>query len=547
MTTSKCKTTTRVGTTGITIRRLFFPLVLGCLFQACGGNDLLLPSAGQPAKISVLSGDHQTGTVGEELDDPIVVLVTDPEDRPVADVEVAFVPPEGGDLAPNDTVVTGPDGKASVRYRLSPAAGDQVIEARAKPVVQSADLTTTITASANPEAAVSLVLASGDGQVGVVSTALPESLVVRAVDRFGNGVAGVEVHWEASGGSVSPETVVTGADGRAAAERVMGDNPGSYPTRAEAGDLSGSPLSFTSNAMAAPSPALILLTYPPSTARAGVPFDQQPELQLEDPSGAPLNRADVTVTAAINTGSGSVGGEATATSDANGRVKFTNLSIRGAPGRRIMIFAAEGFTSALSSSIVVSPGPADARESSASVPNGTAGETTVISIELHDEFGSSVEGEAGAVDIEVNGPNQQSGIEVSDKGGGNYSASYTPKVSGTDEVNIRIHGDLIAGNPLSSTVKTGPASPAKTTVTVIREGAFIYTYTVLVSTQDAQGNVLRHGGDHVQVQPIGGDIRDAQDVGDGTYISRFASLNPDQKSNIFLNGDALPGNPYSAP
>jgi hypothetical protein len=299
--------------------------------------------------------------------------------------------------------------------------------------------------------------------------------------------------------------------------------------------------------MAAPSPSLILLTYPPSTARAGVPFDQQPELQLEDPSGAPLNRADVVVTAAINTGSGSVGGETTATSDANGRVRFSNLSIRGAPGRRIMIFAAEGFTSALSSSIVVSPGPADARESSASVPNGTAGETTVISIQLHDEFGSEVEGEAAAVNIDVNGPNQQSGIEVSDKGGGNYSASYTPKVSGTDQVNIRIHGDPIAGNPFSSTVKPGPASPAKTSVTVIREGAFIYTYTVLVSTQDAQGNVLRHGGDHVQVEPIGGDVRDAQDVGDGTYISRFASLNPDQKSNIFLNGDALPGNPYSAP
>lgn len=494
-----------------------------------------------------MSGDHQSGTVGEELGDPFVVLVTDPEDRPVAGVEVAFVPPEGGDFAPNDTMLTGSDGKATVRYRLSTAAGDQVIEARAKPVVESPDLTTTITASASPEAAVSLVVAGGDGQVGVVSTALPESLAVRALDRFGNGVAGVEIHWSASGGSVSPETVVTGGDGRAAAERVIGDSPGSYSTTAEAVGLSGSPLTFTSNGVAAPSPALVLLTYPPSKARAGVPFDPQPELQLQDPSGAPLARADVTVTAAITTGSGALGGETKAASDANGRVRFTNLSIRGDPGRRVLIFAAEGFTSALSSSVVVSPGPADAGESSASVPDGRAGETTVISIRLNDEFGTRVEDEAGSVAVNVSGVNPAAGLEVKDEGDGNYSARYTPKRSGTDRVEIRVNGDALSGSPFSSTVNTGPASPSTSTVTVIREGAFIYTYTVVVSTQDAEGNVLRHGGDHVQVQPIGGDIRDAQDVGDGTYVARFASLNPDQKSNVFLNGDALPGNPYGPP
>ena len=49
----------------------------------CGGSDLLLPSAGQPAKISIVSGDGQTGTVGQPLGKPIVVAVTDPENRPV--------------------------------------------------------------------------------------------------------------------------------------------------------------------------------------------------------------------------------------------------------------------------------------------------------------------------------------------------------------------------------------------------------------------------------------------------------------------------------
>jgi hypothetical protein len=117
----------------------------------CGGSDLLLPSAGQPAKISVVSGDGQTGTVGQPLGQPIVVAVTDPENRPVEGIEVAFVVPAGATIAPNDTVITGADGRATVTYTLSTSSGDQIVEARAKPVVASSSLTTTFTAKAMPE------------------------------------------------------------------------------------------------------------------------------------------------------------------------------------------------------------------------------------------------------------------------------------------------------------------------------------------------------------------------------------------------------------
>ncbi|MBA3346362.1 MAG: hypothetical protein H0T44_13880, partial [Gemmatimonadales bacterium] len=58
---------------------------------ACSGADLLLPGDGEPAFIQVTQGNDQTGRVGNPLAQPILVLVTDARERPVADVEVAFV------------------------------------------------------------------------------------------------------------------------------------------------------------------------------------------------------------------------------------------------------------------------------------------------------------------------------------------------------------------------------------------------------------------------------------------------------------------------
>src|SRR4051794_25582302 len=68
------------------IRHLVLVAGLGSWLQACGGDNLLLPSAGQPSKISIVDGDHQSGIVGQMLEHPVVVEVTDPENRPVENI-----------------------------------------------------------------------------------------------------------------------------------------------------------------------------------------------------------------------------------------------------------------------------------------------------------------------------------------------------------------------------------------------------------------------------------------------------------------------------
>jgi hypothetical protein len=463
---------------------------------------------------------------------------------------VVFVVPAGGEIVPNDTVLTDAKGQATVRYTLGTTSGSQTVEARATPVVPSASLTTTFTAIANPEAALELVIAAGDSQRAEVSTALRDSLAVRAVDRFGNGVKDVPVTWEADGGSVSATSVPTSADGRSVVQRMLGDRPGSYRTTAAA-ELEGSPVSFTATAVAAPTPALVLVVQPSSNASAGVPLAQQPQLQLQDPTGAPLAREDVRVTVGIASGGGSLSGGASARSDASGKVAFSDLSIRGEPGTRTLIFAAEGFSPVTSGPIVVAPGPPSRDRSSASVPNGTAGAVTTISISLADEFGNPVESGSGQISVTVSGANPL-GLAVSDQGNGSYSASYTPVHAGVDQIDILVSGDRLGGSPFTSNVVPGPASAATSTADVPASGSLFVSGTITVYTRDSQSNLLGRGGEAVAITfvhrdsgtriDVRGEIRDN---GDGTYTANYSQPGLGVFNvEITLNGSPIQGSPY---
>ncbi|MBA3443753.1 MAG: hypothetical protein H0T58_02715 [Gemmatimonadales bacterium] len=518
------------------------PLLL--VLAACGGDELLLPSSGQAARIAAVGGNGQTGIVGQPLRDSLVVKVTDLEDRPVDNVEVTFVAPPGATLTPNDTVVTGPDGQAAVHYTLATASGEQTIEARATPVVPSLSLITTFSASAEPEAAVQLVAAGGNLQVGEVLTVLPESLSVTAVDRFGNGVAGIEVIWEVADGQVTPDTVVTGPDGRAAVQRALGARPGIYRTSAAAAALEGSPVLFEATGVPLPSPQLVLVTQASSSVAAGVPFERQPELQLQDAVGAPLARANVAVTVQIAEGGGSLGGTTTVRSNAEGRVSFTDLAIRGRPGERTLLFAASEFTAATSDVIEVNPGPPSASQSSASVGNGTAGTATTVSIRLKDQFGTELEGAAEEITVSVEGANSGD-ITVRELGGGSYSATYTPTVTGADQITVEVNGTELPSSPFVSQVAPGPASAATTTAQITRAGAFFIEINILVTTRDGEGNLLRRGGELVQIGIEGVEgVREARDNGDGTYSDAFVIVLTNPSLVITLNGQEISGSPY---
>ena len=55
---------------------------------SCGGDDLVLPTPGDPASVAIVQGEVLTGRVGEQLDEPLLVRVLDSEGAPVANAAV---------------------------------------------------------------------------------------------------------------------------------------------------------------------------------------------------------------------------------------------------------------------------------------------------------------------------------------------------------------------------------------------------------------------------------------------------------------------------
>ncbi len=147
------------------------------------------------------------------------------------DVVVDSGPIEGWSLGGTDTVAAvggvaafttlSLDVASQYRFRFRAAGLDSVVSAP-------------FTIGAAAPAA--LAPYAGLGQSGLVSTPLADSLAVRVADAFGNPVAGITVTWAVTlgGGTVSPTTRVTGADGVARTAWTLGNVVGAQTAQATA-------------------------------------------------------------------------------------------------------------------------------------------------------------------------------------------------------------------------------------------------------------------------------------------------------------------------
>ena len=212
------------------------------------------PEPGPAASLSRVSGDGQTGDVATTLPEPFVVNVTDDFGNPVAGYEVAFAVVIGNGRftggGTSDSVVTDSDGQAQVTLVLGQGAGENGVEASATDLEGSP---ATFTATGAPGVAATLTHVAGDGQSAIVDTTLPDSLVVQVTDQYGNAVSGTGVEWvvTSGGGTISPSSITTEADGLAQAEWTLGSSAGSHTAEARSPGLSGSPVRFAATAIPA--------------------------------------------------------------------------------------------------------------------------------------------------------------------------------------------------------------------------------------------------------------------------------------------------------
>jgi plastocyanin len=112
-------------------------------------------------------------------------------------------------------------------------------------------------ATGNPDAATALSVAAGDGQTGTLNSQFPLQLQAKVADQFGNGIAGIAVTWAAvagtaPAGTLSASSVPTNSSGISVVTLTAPGTEGDFTVTATATGLTGSPVTFTEHAAAAP-------------------------------------------------------------------------------------------------------------------------------------------------------------------------------------------------------------------------------------------------------------------------------------------------------
>jgi hypothetical protein len=194
---------------------------------------------------------------------------------------------------------------------------------------------------------------SGNEQVGVTNQPLPDPLVVRVDNAQGDPARGVTVSWSVTngGGTVSQSSVRTGNDGRAEVQWILGGSAGQQTVTALVADLQA--VVFSARAEVTGVPHLTIGIQPSTSAVSGVPFTEQPVIQVLGANGSPLPGVSVTAT----TEGATLSGTSVVQSDASGTARYTDLALSGAEGTYHLTFTAPDFPAVQSNAISLGTTP----------------------------------------------------------------------------------------------------------------------------------------------------------------------------------------------
>jgi hypothetical protein len=160
--------------------------------------------AGAAARIVVVSGDRQRGTVDAPLRRAVVIRVLDASGNGVGDAALVVTPSSG--TLPDSLVRTDSIGNAQLHWTLGRAAGGQTLALHLDASVKSVD----VAAWAQPGAPANL---SFDELRGAHGEASKLRLVATVSDLYGNPVPNATLSLTAKGGRVSPSRAVSDARG----------------------------------------------------------------------------------------------------------------------------------------------------------------------------------------------------------------------------------------------------------------------------------------------------------------------------------------------
>ena len=190
-------------------------LSLGALLGACGDRKL---GPNVPSSILLVSGDSQTVLAGDHATAPLVAQVNNTEGVPLPNVEVRWAVVSGGGSLLTLVDTTNANGQVLSTY-LSPA-----VAGLAKVSAASGGAANTFFVTVAADTTGQLTAYAGDGAAALVGYQL--TLVVKAVDRFGNPMQGVDVSWNTSSGLLQASSGVTDSTGKASNVVTVGPDTG---------------------------------------------------------------------------------------------------------------------------------------------------------------------------------------------------------------------------------------------------------------------------------------------------------------------------------
>jgi hypothetical protein len=245
------------------------------------------------------------------------------------------------------------------------------------------------------------------------------------------------------------------------------------------------------------------VTTEPATATAGAVFGQQPAVKTQDQFGNNTVvglGANLTVTAALTTGSGTLQGTLgldIGTGVGNGTVTYTDLRNDVAEAGKVITFSATGPTSAVTAGFTVSPAAASklamTGQPSASTVAGVAFATQPI-VTVQDAFNNTVTGDTSTVTLSLTTGTGTLGGTVSMAAVAGI-ADFTGKgmnidLVGADKVLTATDGGLTLATTNAFTITVAAASklaitgqPSASTVAGVA-----FATQPIVTVQDAFGN-----------------------------------------------------------
>jgi plastocyanin len=194
------------------------------------------------AMTGTASGNGQTDSVTGTLPESLRVFVTLMGTAQAGDTVAWAALGTGAAVSPAKSV-TNASGIATTSWTLGHTAGAQSATATLAGATGSP---VTFGAVATAGAATQVGLLAGNNQTGVVGGKLSNALQVLVGDRFQNGVAGVAVTWQVTGGSATADSTSTtsNATGVAQTTLTLGNTAGPATITATSTGLLGSPVTF---------------------------------------------------------------------------------------------------------------------------------------------------------------------------------------------------------------------------------------------------------------------------------------------------------------